>query len=130
MEKLFTKMLPFPLTRCCLQTHITEFTTLEAVIRQGQHPDSPNVLYRYWDLAEIFIQPHPRETKLTLYRHILRMLLDTICDTCIALQWRQLCLDYCYKPLSKLASLAKNHKEKQKFHEQYSQFRTLTHYFF
>jgi hypothetical protein len=108
---------------------IDEFNMLKKIVRQGQQPDSPKLLTRYLEIGRDYAAHKPKCLQIEIYTSILDTLLDAICDHCIALQWRQLCLDNCYRPLSTLATLITNDKDKYHLQQQYYKLRTLSHYF-
>ncbi|MFT5422242.1 MAG: hypothetical protein ACI9D5_003010 [Candidatus Endobugula sp.] len=111
------------------QADIAEFSTLEKIVRQGHQPDSPKLLTRYLEIGRSYAVHKPQYLQIKIYTAILDTLLDTICDHCIAVQWRQLCLDNCYRPLSILETLITNDQEKHHLQQQYYKLRTLSHYF-
>jgi len=111
------------------QAEIAEFSTLEKIVRQGHQPDSPKLLKRYLDIGCNYAVHKPTSLQIKIFNSILDTLLDTVCDHCIALQWRQLCLNNCYRPLSTLETLITNDQEKHLLKQQYYKLRTLSHYF-
>lgn len=113
-----------------LQDNITEFMTLEKTILKGEKPDSPKLLFRYLALGETYTKDQPKEFKIRMYNRILNILLETVCDTYIAQQWRDLCLNYCNKPLASLSTLAETAPEKEHLRKQLTTFKSLSHYFY
>lgn len=112
------------------QSDIADFSTFGKIVRQGHHPDSPELLTRYLEVGRCYAANKSKSLQIKIYTSTLDTLLDTICDHCIALQWRQLCLNNCYRPLSILETLLTSDQEKHQLQQQYYKLSTLSHYFY
>ena len=106
------------------------FKSVGEIVRQGQLPDSPELLTHYLEIGRCYAANKSKSLQIKIYTSILDTLLDTICDHCIAVQWRQLCLDNCYRPLSILETLVISDQEKNHLQQQYYKLSALSHYFY
>jgi hypothetical protein len=109
---------------------IAVFNSLGDIVRQGQLPDSPELLTHYLEIGRCYAANKSKSLQIEIYTSTLDTLLDTICDDCVALQWRQLCLDSCYRPLSILEKLLTSDQEKSHLQQQYYKLSALSHYFY
>ena len=112
------------------QADIAVFKSVGEIVRQGQLPDSPELLTHYLEIGRCYAANKSKSLQIKIYTSILDTLLDTICDHCIAVQWRQLCLDNCYRPLLILETLVISDQEKNHLQQQYYKLRALSHYFY
>ena len=112
------------------RSDMVDFSTLGKIVRQGHHPDSPELLTRYLEVGRYYAENKSKSLQIKIYISTFDTLLDTICDHCIALHWRQLCLNNCYRPLSILGTLLTSGQEKNYLQQQYYKLSTLSHYFY
>lgn len=112
-----------------MQLSIVELNQLEQCVRQGALPDTPSVLYQYLAAIEQSTQCCCRNEQRCVQLRSYRTLLDTICDSCVAHQWRQLCLDNIYRPLNALVMLNCSQHQRQQFLRMKREVYTLGQYF-
>ena len=108
---------------------ITELESLETLIRNGQEPNKPNILYKYLEMGEGYaesLEPKKYQTYTRLYK----TLVDTISDPLVDINWRQLCLDNIHRPLQSLDKLAVTKSEKIMVNRLYRELNVVCQYFF
>ncbi|TQV87133.1 hypothetical protein [Aliikangiella coralliicola] len=107
----------------------TKFKTLETIIRYGKQPNSPTLLYHYLRLGEQQAKTKSEFAERQMYLGMFNTLMNTICDTCVAYHWRNLCLDHVYKPLFLIERLIKTQADQRQVKQLYRELKTLSHYF-
>ncbi|WP_102797158.1 hypothetical protein [Bowmanella denitrificans] len=101
-----------------------------ANVRYALQPDNPALLYNYLQQNCMLADSHAsRQVKRRFHRQAVRLLLDTLCDDCIDLHWRHLCLDQIHQPLLALQSLARSDHERRQDSHLICELRLLSHYF-
>lgn len=111
-------------------TEALDYDTLERMIRNGQQPDHPCLLERYLNMCEARAGAYqPVTEQRAAHIRTFNILLETICDTCIATHWRALCLDQIYKPLFAIDRLASTQTDKTFVRKLHSNLSVLSHYF-
>ncbi len=93
------------------QSIITEFMTLERAIIEGTHPNSPELISRYIALGKDHAKSQPEST-VSIYIEIFSTLSKAAESTHIERQWRQCCLDACYRPLYFLKNFSLSEDER------------------
>ncbi|WP_343845857.1 hypothetical protein [Bowmanella denitrificans] len=101
-----------------------------ANVRYALQPDNPALLFNYLQHNRMLADSHAcRRMKRRLHRQAVRLLLDTLCDNCIDLHWRHLCLDQIHQPLLALQKLARSDHERRQDSHLLCELRLLSHYF-
>lgn len=109
--------------------YLVPFSVLEQTIQGGQCADSPQVLYRYLDISEEYAERLNINDAMSLHQRVFNVLLDTVCDTSLAIYWRQTCLDMVYRPLANLKRLIVTYQDAKSYFKLEHDLRTLSHYF-
>lgn len=99
-------------------------------VRQGLKPDHPHLLQQYvlqqrTDAVACGTTGEQTRIHLSTYH----LLLETICDSCVARHWRQLCLEHIHSPLLELKRLAKSEQEQARLRTLHQHLNTLCNYF-
>lgn len=87
-------------------------------IRFAAEPDNPALIIHWLDAP----LPEPAQdsaTRQQYYRMQYNLLLDTLTDEFLPMQWRCCCLDCIYKPLQALSHLAHSRAEKREVRRLY-----------
>ena len=84
---------------------------LEEKVRSGVEPDNPEILLSLLSLLEETDFRYSLSHQKSLNSKMLRLLLDTVLDKTVPLNWRSLCMDHIYKPLRNLYLLAENERD-------------------
>ena len=84
---------------------------LEEKVRSGVEPDNPEILLNLLSLLEETDFRYSLSHRKSLNSKMLRLLLDTVLDKTVPLNWRSLCMDHIYKPLRNLYLLAENERD-------------------
>lgn len=104
--------------------------SLASQVRQGLQPDHPRLLQQYVKQqrtdAVACATPH-EQTAIHLDTY--HLLIETICDNCVARHWRQLCLDHIHYPLLELKSLAESEQDQVRLRALHRHLNTLCNYF-
>ncbi len=93
------------------QSTVTELMTLERVIEEGTRPNSPELISRYIELSTSYANSVPKN-RVSIYLKTFSTLFKTANSTHIERQWRQSCLNSCYRPFYSLKNLALSDNEK------------------
>lgn len=109
--------------------YLVPFSVLEQTIQAGQCADSPDVLYYYLNVTEEYAERLSINDAVRLHQRVFYVLLDTVCDTSLALHWRQTCLDKVYLPLSHLKHLIVSYQDARNYFKMEHNLRILSHYF-
>lgn len=102
---------------------------MSAAIRNGKCGTCPTLLTNYLDKCSNFAKQLPLTQKREVYKNILDILMETICDDLIAKCWRGWCLDNLYKPLGELRCLSETEEDSWELAMLEEQMRTLSNYF-
>lgn len=103
---------------------------LEQHIRWGTEPDSPALIDCYFNhIHNIRAATLGSAQQVQLYLQTARLLLDTICDCCVAEHWRRQCLNVIYRPLFAAKRHAIMSSDLQQIRHFQNEMRILTHYF-
>jgi hypothetical protein len=109
--------------------YLVPFSVIEQAIQGGQCADSPEVLYHYLNTSEEYAERLNINDAVILHQRVFNVLLDTVCDSHIALNWRQVCLDMVYRPLANLKRLIVTYQDAKAYFKMEHDLRTLSHYF-
>lgn len=109
--------------------HIVPFSVIEQAIKRGASADSPKLLFHYLETSEEYAEQLGISEAYNLYRRVYQVLLDTICDCSVALQWRQLCLDMIHRPLLQLKRFVITEQDAMEYFRLEHELRSLSHYF-
>lgn len=112
-----------------MSRYLVPFSVLEQTIQGGQCADSPEVLYHYLKTSEEYAERLCLTEATKLHQRVFNVLLDTVCDTSLALHWRQMCLDMVYRPLSHLKRLIVTYQDARSYFKMEHDLRILSHYF-
>ncbi len=98
-------------------------------IRLGLSPDRPELVKAYLDEADRLVYQSSRPVQRQAHMLCYQLLLETICDSCVPVHWRRLCLDHIYRPLLALGRLAKSNHQRLAVRRCYREVSVLSHYF-
>ena len=98
-------------------------------IRLGRSPDRPELVKAYLDDADRLAGQLPRSVQRKAHMLCYQLLLETICDCCVPVHWRRLCMDHIYRPLLALGRLAKSIRDRQTVRRCYREVSVLSNYF-
>ena len=98
-------------------------------IRLGLSPDRPELVKEYLDEADRLVSQLPRPVQRQAYILCYQLLLETICDCCVPVHWRRLCMDHVYRPLLALGRLARSREQRQAVRRCYREVSVLSNYF-
>jgi hypothetical protein len=102
---------------------------MSIAVRYGQCGTCPKLLTNYLSKLGDVAHQFPRERKIEIYKSVLDVLMETVCDDLIAKCWRGWCLDNIYKPLGALRFLSETEQERKELAKLEAQMRTLSYYF-
>ncbi|MCO7222913.1 hypothetical protein [Pleionea sp. CnH1-48] len=103
--------------------------SIEPSIRHGSYPERADLLYEYLGLGEQIATRHNKHYQQQLYIKEKSVLLEAVCDCCLPIHWRQLCLDNLYSPLRSLRSIMQSPNEQHQLKSIEYEITTLSHYF-
>ncbi len=103
---------------------VDDMLQMKDAIRHARFPDSPMILHLHLDAVDACTEEQNSAKKIKVYTDLLDLLLDVYSDSFLPTQWRQLCLNHCYKPLMEMKKISTTH-----FIQQRHKFRVLSHYF-
>lgn len=99
-----------------------DLAQMEYAVKYAIFPDSPTILYVYLDAIDMVAKRQSSSNRLVIYAGLLDTLLEIYSDDCLPLQWRELCLNHCYRPLAAMKKIAKTNHDKKYFRMQYQKF--------
>jgi hypothetical protein len=102
---------------------------MSIAVRNGRCGTCPKLLTNYLNELRNVAHQVPRKQKLEIYKSVIDVLMETICDDLIAKCWRGWCLDNIYKPLGALRYLSETNQERKELVKLEAQMRTLSYYF-
>ncbi|RDL44565.1 hypothetical protein DN730_09240 [Marinomonas piezotolerans] len=105
------------------------FSVIEQIIRRGACVDSPNVLYRYINRIEEYADRCGITHAYSVYRRAYQVLIETICDGSVSMQWRELCLDMIHRPLMQLKRFVITDQDAKEYYHLEHELRVLSHFF-
>lgn len=98
-------------------------------VRFGSSPDHPELVKAYLDSTDQAITGLNRHQQRQAHFICYSLLLESICDSCVPVHWRRLCMDHIYRPLLALGRLAKSQQERQQVRRCYRDLTVLSRYF-
>lgn len=109
---------------------LLEFARLEAAVRYGEQPDNPPLLNGYLTMSERIATDLLGSSGVRkLHLRVARVLLDTLCDTCVPRHWRCLCLDHIYRPLAAAERFVQTEVDKRQLRQLRQELNIMGNYF-
>ena len=106
--------------------HVRE---IERDIRWGRLPDRPDILYQYLLDCEADAMALENSVAKDLFRQLVDLLVEVICDVCVPYHWRCLCLDNIYRPMACLRKRAGTPIERLELSRKTHEINVLAGYF-
>ena len=107
-----------------------EIKRLYQYIRYGHEPDNPMLLNDYFRCSNHDINAEKDVVrKRELYESQYNLLISTVCDRGVPKHWKEICLDYVYRPLSKLYEIADNEESLYKVSLMFCELQNIEQYF-
>lgn len=107
-----------------------QFDALEKQIRYGYQPDNHCLLVTFVNLTlERVRDENSASKRLQLLEKSLYVLLETVCDTLVAVHWRRSCYDAMFQPLIQLERFSITEKDKYRARQVQREINTLSQYF-
>ena len=105
------------------------FREIERDVRWGRAPNSPEILYGYLSDCEAVAAILEESVAEDLFRRLIDLLLEVICDTSVPYHWRCLCLDNLHRPMRCLHEKVRTPKERIELNRKVHEINTLAGYF-
>ena len=102
---------------------------IERDIRWGRLPDRPDILYQYLLDCEADAMTLENSIAKDLFRQLVDLFLEVICDACVPYHWRCLCLDNIYRPMACLRKRAGTPIERLELSRKTHEINVLAGYF-
>jgi hypothetical protein len=101
----------------------------EQNIRWGLLPDRPDILYKYLTDCEALASAFDKLDAKGLFERTIDTLVEVICDPCVPLHWRCLCLDNLYRPIGCLRRVQVSDDSRRKLNKKMHDINMLAKYF-
>ena len=101
----------------------------EQNIRWGLLPDRPDILYKYLTDCEALASTFDELDAVALLERTIDTLVEIICDPCVPLHWRRLCLDNLYRPIGCLRRIQVSVDANRKLNKKMRDINMLVKYF-
>ena len=101
----------------------------EQKIRWGLLPDRPDILYKYLTECEALASKFDKLDAKGLFERAIDTLVEVICDPCVPLHWRRLCLDNLYRPIGCLRRIQVSGGAHRKLNKKMRDINMLAKYF-
>lgn len=101
----------------------------EQNIRWGLLPDRPDILYKYLTDCEALASTFDELDARGVFERAIDTLVEVICDPCVPLHWRRLCLDNLYRPIGCLRSIQVSDDAHRKLSKKMRDINMLAQYF-
>ena len=102
---------------------------IERDIRWGRLPDRPDILYQYLLDCEATAMTLENSIARDLFRQLVDLLVEVICDASVPYHWRCLCLDNIYRPMACLRKRAGTPIEQIELNKKTYEINVLAGYF-